>query len=404
MRLIIFGTVSLLLYFVYGFYLSQASFSVVPDAISSHNFSKFYDYRGVMNVHTQLSLGSSSPTEVVDEAKQADLDFLILTDVNQFEHVESMNGYHGNLLVMNEAEYSFLDSRVLYVSDEQLLSPQDASLALTDLLSQTNPESRGPLAVLAHPFNSGPTWTGDLPRGYDGIEILNLKSIASKAWKRSKIDVLWSLFIYPFSSQYAFLRLFREPDDEIALWDSENNKRPLWGFGGADASARAIPFTNYLIKFPSYLTSFQIVNNHVLLESELTGNYLSDRKKILSAMKSGRFYVSLDLLGNPKGFYAHLSDKDHEWPMGSRVPLSPSLRLIAGLATQPKYYYEIVVYKNGERITSTNDPYFEVAIREPGAYRVIVRVSPTLPLPDGTRWMTWIYSNPFVVTGSGIKK
>ncbi len=32
-----------------------------------------------------------------------------------------------------------------------------------------------------------------------------------------------------------------------------------------------------------------------------------------------------------------------------------------------------------------------------GVYRVIARVFPTLTLPDGQRWITWIYSNPFYV-------
>lgn len=390
-------TVFLLLYFVYGFYLSQASFDAVAPGLKQENPDGFYDYRGVINVHTHLSTGSSSPPEVIEEGKRADLDFLILTDVNEFDHVESLSGYSGNMLVMNEGEYSFLDSRLLYVSENHPSSLQEAALYFTDLLSQKDPQNRDGLLIMAHPFRDGPTWTGAFPPGVDGIEIMNPKSISSRAWKRSRFDVFWSFVTYPFNSRYAFLRLFREPDDELALWDQIGKERPFMGFGGADASARAIPLADYLIKFPSYQTSFEIVNNHVLLSSELTGRYQQDRQKIISALKTGRFYVSLDLLGNPKGFSATVSDGDHVYPMGSKIKWKPGLRLRAHLPREPLSYFEIVAFQNGERLVTSNTTELDVPLEKPGNYRIIVRVSPSLPLPDGKRWITWIYTNPFFV-------
>ena len=397
MKLLAGLTTLLLLYFVYGFYLSQSNFEVVPRALKADNPEGFYDYRGVMNVQTHLSLGSSSALEIIEEAKKAELDFLILTDVNQFDHSESMNGYSGNVLVMNEGEYSFLDSRLLYLSDHPPAHAEDASLFFTDLLSQKNPQNRDGLLILAHPFRDGPTWTGPFPPGLDGIEIVNPKAIASRAWKRSRFDVFWSCVIYPFSPEYAFLRLFREPEDELTLWDQVGKETPLLGFAGADASARAIPLADYLIKFPSYQISFGIAHNHVLLDSELTGRYPKDRQKILSALKAGHFYVSLDLLGNPKGFSTVIHDHDKIIPMGSKIKWHPGLRLHASLAHEPLYYYELVLLENGERIKTSNSTELDVMLTHPGNYRVIVRVSPALPLPDGKRWITWIYSNPFFI-------
>jgi len=388
----------LLLYFVYGFYLSQSSFKVVPQDLKEENPEGFYDYRGVMNVHTHLSVGSSSPTEVIEDAQKADLDFLILTDVNQFDHLESLNGYSNNLLVLDEREYSFLDSRLLYVSDNRSVAADNATLYFTDLLSQKGPQNREGLLIMAEPFRDGPTWTGNFPDGLDGIEIVNPKAIANHAWKRSRLEVLWSFVIYPFNPQYAFLRLFREPDDELALWDQVTAERPLSGFGGADASARAIPLADYLVKFPSYQTSFEIVNNHVLLESELTGRYQSDRQKIITALKKGHFYVSLDLLGNPKGFSALMSDDEKVYPMGSQIKFHPGLRLKVKLRHEPVYYYEIVAFEKGDRVGTSNTTELNLEIKHPGVYRAIVRVSPALPLPDGKKWITWIYTNPFYVT------
>lgn len=390
-------TILILCYFVYGFYLSQSSFDAIPVDLKKENASGYYDYKGAINVHSSRSLGSSPPSEIVQEAQKADLDFLILTDVNPPLEISSLNGYSSNLLVVDAAEYAFLDSRILYLADKPLSVPADTSLSMTDLLSQQSPSTSDSILVLAHPFASGPTWTGPFPPGLDGLEIINPKAIASRAWKRAPLDVLWSFVIYPFNPTYAFLRLFREPSDELSLWDQLSQERTLLGFGGSNASARAIPLANYLIKFPSYQSSFQVVSNHVLLDSELTGRYVKDRQKILSALKTGQFYFSLDLLGNPKGFFATIYDHEKKIPMGSKIKFKPGLKLVAELPTEPQYYFEIVALENGDRFKTTNTTHLEFEIPAPGVYRVIVRVSPKLPLPDGTKWITWIYSNPFFI-------
>lgn len=393
-------TFALLLYLAYGFYLSQSDLVVIPANFKPESSAEYYDYRGVMNVRTSLSNGSSSPLDVIVDAKAAGLDFLFLTDVNQYDQSESLNGYNGNLLVAVAGEYSFLDSRILYYNLDPNKRPSDsaeAQLFFTDLLSQKFSENKDGLVVLAHPFNNGPTWTGAYPPGLDGIEILNPKSISTKAWLRSKLDVLWSLFIYPFNSRYSFLRLFREPSEEIALWEQLSRERSTLAFGGSDASARAVPWADALLKFPSYEKSFEITNNHILLSSELTGNYQKDRQKIFAAVKKGNFYVSLDLLGDPKGFLSIMEDRDKHFLMGEQIRFSKSLRLKTKLPIEPKDFYELVVFKNGERDFAVNTPDFIYPVPGPGIYRVIVRVSPSLPLPDGKKWITWIYTNNFYV-------
>lgn len=388
------------LYLFYGFYLSQTNLVVIPTNLKPENSGDYYDYRGVTNVRTDLSNGSSSPLEVINDAKNAGLDFLILTDLNPFDHAESVNGYHGDLFVMTGGEYSFLDSRLLYYTLDprnKLESPTDAALHFTDILSQKQNDNRESIIALAHPFSDKPSWTGPYPTGLDGVEIVNPKAISARAWRRSKISVLWSFFIYPFNTRYAFLRLFKEPAEEVSLWDQLSKNRSTLAFGGADASARAIPWANTLMKFPSYQKSFEITNNHILLTSELTGNYQKDRAKIFSALKKGHFYVSLDLLGDPKGFTAYIEDKEKNHLMGERIKFNKNLKLKAKLPIQPKDFYELVIVKNGERDYIVNHSQMEYQIPEPGIYRLIVRVSPLLPLPDAKKWITWIYTNNFYV-------
>ncbi|MFN7263114.1 MAG: hypothetical protein ACK5RO_04950 [Pseudobdellovibrionaceae bacterium] len=400
MRAYIFLTFFCLSFFVYGFYLSQTNLSVVPRELSREVPLGFYDYRGVINVRSNLSNGSSSPQEIISDAKNAGLDFLILTDRNQYDVATSAATYSSNLLVLTEGEYSFLDSRLMYISSSKEIRPEssaDANIFFADLLSQRSTEKRDSLLVMAHPFNPQLTWTGSIPTGMDGLEVLNPRSISQKAWLRSKADVMLSLLVYPFNPRYSFLRLFREPSQELALWDQVSQERRFLAFAGSDASARAIPLTDYLIKFPAYQKSFELLSNHVLLPSELNGNVARDRGKLLQAIKAGNFYLSLDMLGDPKGFIAYIQDKTQIHLMGSDLRFHRGLKLVAQLPAVPKDFYEIVVYRNGESVYISNEPILKYQIKEPGVYRILVRVSPFLPFPEGKKWFSWIYTNNFYV-------
>lgn len=393
-------TFLVLSYFMVGFYISQNDLVVIPTSIESENYPGYYDYRGVMNVRSSLSSGSSPVSEIINDAKAAGIDFLVVTDTNQFKTPESSSSYHGSLLVLQEGEYSFLDSRLLFLSNEKHPSFHDISEAqvfLADQISRGPREKKDGLVVLASPFSPREKWIGNYPSGLDGIEILNPKAISDSAWIRSKATVLWSLLMYPFNPRYSFLRLFREPSEELALWDQLTQGRKISGFAGADASAKAFPFSDYLIKFPSYQMSMEIASNHVLLNSELTGSFLKDKQKIYTAMRSGNFYTSIDLLGDPKGFISLLKHKGSEHLIGSQVKFGDDMKIWAKLPHRPRAFFEMILFRNGERVLTSNDTEFTYDVTEPGVYRVVVRVAAAFPIPDGNKWIGWIYTNPFYV-------
>ena len=193
------------------------------------------------------------------------------------------------------------------------------------------------------------------------------------------------------------IRLYDEPSEELEIWDHLSLSRHTIGMSGAEATARTAGIGDASLKFPSYQTSFGIMSNHVLLRTELTGEAESDRKKILTALANGEFYMALDLLGNPKGFTSYLESGDHVHPMGSRIKLKPGAKLTVHLPSEPKVPYEAALIKDGQRVGSMSkiDSTFE--IKTPGVYRAIVRVFVGFTLPDGNRWITWIYTNPIYV-------
>lgn len=401
MKSLVFASFLLVTYFLYGFYINQYDISVIPTQITRSHSQSFNDYKGVLNVHTDLSIGSAPSSFVIASAKLANLDFLMFTDLNTFNVPTTFESYHGNLLVFSAGKYSYLDSRLIYYSLKQESIGEnlgEAQVKLADLLSQKTADSKDTLAILAHPYKAGYSWNGEIPTGLDGFELLNMKSLINRAWEESKLSTIWSLAIYPFNQRLAFLRLYTEPTDEIALLDKLSQQRRAVVYGGTEASARVIPLANYFIRFPSYKRSFEFMSNHILLRSELTGSFNNDRQKVFSALKNGNFYISLDMLGDPKGFVATIEDETRSYLMGSSVKLSKNMNLKVSLPLKPKDFFEIMIVRDGEVVARINDPETSFPITQPGTYRVQVRVSPLMPLPDAKKWITWIYTNPFFVT------
>lgn len=400
MRRILIASFIFFLFFSYGLVLSQIPVHVIEEELKPANPPGFYDYRGATNVHTNRNLGSGSPAEVIKAAQEAELDFLFFTDLNVFDGEPIPDGYHRQLLVIPGSAYSYLDSRLLTYDLQRrhsLESLGQAQVLLADLLSQSGRDAKQDLIVLAHPSKPGFSWTGPYPTGLDGIEVINLKSVWQKGWYRSKLSFLWSAFVYPFNSELSLLRLYEEPQEELDLWDQLSAFRPTIGMAGVDATAKTGSIEQFHLRFPSYQTSFQLLSNHVLLRSELTGEAESDRKKIVSALAGGQFYMSLDLFGNPKGFSAHIQDGEKVHEMGSQIKWAPGMKMIVRLPSIPRVPFETAILKDGQNIMTSHLLETEYELHGRGVYRVIVRVFPILTLPDGRRWITWIYSNPFYV-------
>lgn len=402
MRLVTAAVSLVLLYLVYGVFLSHYDLRVIPAEMTSKDPDGFHDYLGVINVHSERSTGSGSISEIVKAAQEAGLDFIFVTDLNPYAADDKVfEGYHDNLLVFVDGMYSYLNSRLINLgvtAQRELQGPGRAQVYFADMLSQANRPAEHGMFILAHPLKPNYAWSGEYPSGLDGIEIINLKSLWQDGWRDNKLSSFWSLLVYPFNQRLALLRLFHDPQDEVRLWDELSRRHPTLGFTGADADARIRLMPSLDIKYPSYQSLFGLVRNHVLLSSELTGDAASDRQKILQGLKRGNFYVSLDILADPKGFSAKIVNaKGDTFAMGSQVPWSENLELWIHLPHKPDVPFETEIYKDGVRILLANAEDTRIPLHDKGVYRVKVRVIPTLPLPDGKKWIPWIFTNPFYV-------
>lgn len=415
MRKTLIASAVFFLIFFYGLILSQTRVNIIDDQLEPKNAAGFYDYRGISNVHTDRGLGSGSALDVIKAAQESNLDYLFITDLNQFTEPfagaassalmpelqpKLKDSYHRKTLVMTANEYGYLDSRLLLYDikkQHELDGPGQAQVLLADLLSQPGDAAKDDVIVLAHPTKPGFAWNGPYPAGLDGIEVVNLKTAWRKAWDTQKWSFFWSALVYPFNSELSLIRLYDESTEELELWDHLSASRHTIGMGGSEATAKTASMGNWTLKFPSYQTSFNMLSNHVLLRTELTGEAASDRKKLLGAISSGAMYISLDVLGNPKGFTTAMTEGDHVHMLGSQVKLKPGLKMQTHLPSIPSVPYEIALIKDGQHVASVTKQDVDFDIKERGVYRVVVRVFVGFTLPDGMRWITWIYTNPIYV-------
>ncbi|MCH2533200.1 MAG: hypothetical protein MK008_02025 [Bdellovibrionales bacterium] len=386
--------------FIYGLYLNRFSIQITDQSITSSHPEYFFDYKGVTHLPTDRSTGNTEFKQIISDAQYADLDFIILTELNDFQQSQSREAYYNRLLLLEGKKYSYLNSRVIVYRkqfNKAFQNSDSVNSHLADMLSRSEHEPKDGSFILAHPLKPGFKWHGEIPVGFDGVEVINLKRLWQEAWQRSKASFLWSLYAYPFNSELALLRLYKRPKQELEMWDKLNIKNFIAGYAGTEADTKIKFGPNKFFNVPSNKTLLNFFTNHVLLRSELTGHFENDKAKILQALHRGQFYMSLDLISNPKGFNFYAKSKNDVYTMGEKISLKHKPVLKVVLSQKPKVPYEVIIYRNGVRVLTSNSLNTELYLHLKGSYRAEVRVAPTLPLPDGKNWITWIYTNPLHV-------
>jgi hypothetical protein len=400
MKKAIFGIAFVLLVLTYAISLTLRDPSTLPNALEIPNHPGFYDYRGVLNIQTSHSGGYLNPQEVIRLAQETKLDFVVFQDLNRFIPGGPSEGWQRQLLVFNGAKYSYLESRILVLQPERLKSVESLGQAQTiiaDLLSSaqtSRPKSEA--LILGQASRDGTEWAGLVPEGIVGLEVLNIHQHINRLWRDERMTLIWSLLIYPFNSELALIRLFADLDLDFNSWDRMSRSRRTFGIIGSDAGQPA-KILGWPLNIPSYESLFNLASNHVLLRSELTGEFESDREKVLSAIQNGQSYIAFDSLGQTKGFATWYEDAKGIKQLGSRPLIDDRSRLLVRLPRKPTVPFETVILKDGAGVMTSNSTETDYRIYQPGVYRVAVRLFVRPSIFDGGRWIPWILTNPITV-------
>lgn len=383
-------------YIATGVFFSRVSFESALPLEPFTTDREFYDYSGVLNVHSKKSNGSGSVQDIITSAAAADLDFIIFNEKNPIDQQQPPPIKYGNLNVIYGSELNYRNSRVLHFLGEK--SPVFTSHSEVQIYISNFLETGGDgVMALSHPNKPGYEWSqSTAPDFLTGIEVLNLREVWRKAWEKKKLSFLSGVVFYPFNSNLFFLDIFSDEALSTTIWDEWSQRKPLSGYVGSDATSKLRISKRFSLNFPSYKSIFKMAQNHVLLREELVG--IGDHKILVEALKNGNSYFSIDIFGDPSGFVFFASSTNNKSIlMGEQIQLD-SLKSLNVSLPRIEDDLEIDLYRNGQVIKTFNKG-FSYKVQQVGVYRVVVKRDPFFPLLRDQKWIPWIFSNPIYVRG-----
>ncbi len=346
-------------------------------------------YAGNIHIHSTYSDGTGTIPEIAEAAREAGLDFLVVTDHQDYRAFREEGNYRG-VLVLAGIEWNYRANHYLALDlgqepygyrEDYASCPQRA----IDLVRE-----QGGFGFLAHPFEKGSPyisngkafpWTGEEVDGFDGIEIWNYSS----EWKSRSQSALKMLYWY-FCHRDA--PVLQGPLPEcLEWWDRLLQERPpVMALGGTDAHRILFRLGSVkMIIFP-YTHLFRTINTYLWLEEALDQEFAAARRQILNALRRGCSFISMDRVHSGKGFYLGACNRQTEVPLGSRLTMDEETYL---KIEQPSSRGLIRVIYRGKVIEEARARELRLPVTSPGAYRVEVCYRPLLGKPH-----PWIYSNP----------
>lgn len=335
----------------------------------------------IFHVHTTLSDGSGTPSEVIRAAREAGVAVLGISDHNNLDALP-YQGYHDGVLVLAGSELSTPSGHLLGLGlerDPAFRFNGDALDALDDV------RRLGGVAFAAHPFSprADLRWGGfELPGSW-GLELVNGDSDARRAGPR----LLLTALLYRFNPDYALLSAQPGIDHALARWDALLAERDVAGLAGADAHARLSLTRSRALRFPAYASLFRQARNQLLLREPLSGNLAADRSAVLEALSAGRFYLGFESLAPTDGFFFTVeAGSGTRAGIGDTLAAGGSLRARAGGRVPPGT--RVVLLRDGRPLGEGLSG-IDLPVPGPGVYRVEARIG-DWPMP-------WLLTNPIYV-------
>jgi len=345
------------------------------------------DLAGVIHLHSSYSFDGRAPLgEIIGAAHRCGCDFLMLTDHSTLQaRQEGWEGRHGRtLLVVGEEIAPRFNHYLAFGHREPIGTVDLPPQACIDRVS-----SAGGMGFIAHPDHEGTAlfhvkhypWTDWSVAGYTGLGIWDFMT----DWQNS-------LRSYPRAVlSYLFPALFlRGPSAAtLARWDALTQRRPVTGIGELDNHDTPMRFAGITLSVFPFARVLRLIRTHLLVPP-LTGEAGTDIAALLSALKLGRAYVSLDYYRSASGFSLSLAEGEQCRTLGGTFELGRE----AVLRVRLPHPGRVRIIRNGALFHQTTGTDLTAVVREPGVYRA------EAALRVFGRWRPWIFSNPiYVVRG-----
>lgn len=233
------------------------------------------EVRGAYHLHTRHSDGRGTLDDVVRAARQAALQFVVVTDHNVLTPDEQ--GYRDGVLVVEGTEVSAPYGHVVALGVPRDLTREERQ---RDALGSIR--ALGGEAVLAHPFHPRRPFTRWSNDRWAGLEVVSNDSFWGLTMAhREYWRVLEALLAFPWDPGRSVLAFYRKPAEELRRYDQVAARRPVPLLCASDAHG-----------YPSYRAAFEAFSMH--LPIGLTGNAAADARAVVAGLLDGRAFCVLD--------------------------------------------------------------------------------------------------------------
>jgi len=342
------------------------------------------EYVGALHVHSTYSDGTGAVSEILDAARRADADFVLLSDHDTLAaRREGWEGWHdGVLLIVGTEITPRRQGHCLAVGVRECLgySLMDTREYLARVRDQ------GGAAIVAHPL-------GEHKREF------RIHQMPWQHWGHPAVVGLeiWS-YMHDWIADLQFWRpheyydFCKRPHTKITgpdprvlqIWDRVGRGRRLAGVSGLDCHARRVPLTDMKL-FP-YEQMFRTVRTHLVC-SRLGGD-ARDADALVRALRNGAGFVAYDLLRDSRGTRAWAEcDSGTVLSLGAERAAPGRAEGRVRFCIRLPAAGAIRLCRDGVPIASTNASEMSHRARGPGVYRFEVSL----------HGKPWIFTNPFYV-------
>ncbi|MGH9175182.1 MAG: CehA/McbA family metallohydrolase, partial [Vicinamibacterales bacterium] len=303
--------------------------------------------RGAFHVHSNRSDGTGTLDEIAAAARATGLHFVVVTDHGNGTREPEPPAYRSGVLCIDGVEISTQHGH--YIALGVGRAPYPLAGHPKDVIDDVR--RLGGFGIAAHPGSPKDAlrW-GDWDAPFDGLEWLN----ADSEWR----DEFWGslggvLLTYAFRPVETLAGLLDRPETVLRQWDRVTRLRRVSAIAGADAHARlgfargGDPYDDRIMaEVPAYEVSFRAFANHVLLERALNGNAARDASLVLSAIREGRTFTSIDGLAGLSAFEAKATSGAAVAPIGEYLDPEGPVVLDARIGAPPGT--TLIVRRDGE--------------------------------------------------------
>jgi hypothetical protein len=267
--------------------------------------------RGAYHVHTTASDGRGSLPEVVQAARDAGLDFVVVTDHNV--RAPERAAYVDRVLVVPATEVSTPYGHVVALDVPRALTREERDRDALGTIA-----ALGGQAVLAHPFHPRRPFTGWGRGPWRGFEIVSNDT----AWHRVLSDraagkIVRAAAALPWDGAGAVLALSDDPADELARFDAER------GAARASGGPRVLLCSADAHGYPGYRAAFEAFSMRVPVER--SGDADTDARAVTAALLDGSAACVFDGVA-PAGRVRLLRPDDASIALSLGAPPDPRAR------------------------------------------------------------------------------